>query len=278
MSEFPQTEHFMKRTTLAGALTLLVAAAACGDRRNDDLSRDSLAPGDSLVPIADAPALTDTTRPAPPAETVFVQPPSPRPTASRPSPSRPTTGGSTAPAPAPAPSRGLTVDAGTTIATTATEQISSKTHKAGDVVRVRVASDILGANGNVAIPAGSVVSLSIVEIAGAANRGERGTLVMSASSVSINGTSYPLNARVTDYAFKMDAGKIGAEQVATTGAGAIAGAVVGRVIGGKTGTAVGAVGGAAAGAAVAAKKADRDIVVESGNSVTLVLREDFRRS
>ena len=101
---------------------------------------------------------------------------------------------------------------------------------------------------------------------------------MSASSVSINGTSYPLSARVTDYAFKMDAGKIGAEQVATTGAGAIAGAVVGRVIGGKTGTAVGAVGGAAAGAAVAAKKADRDIVVESGNSVTLVLREDFRRS
>lgn len=269
----------IERTRTAVACMLLVGVVACGDRRKDDLAQDSLAPGDSLVPIADAAPLTDTTRPSP-AETVYVQPPASRPSASRPAPSRTTPrtpSPSPAPAPAPAP-RGMTVEAGTSIATTATEKISSKTHKAGDVVQVRVANDIVGANGKVAIPAGSIVSLSIVEIAGAPNRGERGTLVMSATSVSINGNSYPLNARVTDYAFKMDAGKIGAEQVATTGAGAIAGAVVGRVIGGKTGTAVGAVGGAAAGAAVAAKKADRDIVVDAGNSVTLVLRDDFRRT
>lgn len=265
------TERMMR----AMMCTLMIGVVACGDRRNDDIATDSLALGDSLVPIADAAPLTDTTRPSPPAETVFVAPPASRPTATRPAPTRPAP---TRPALAPAPSRSLTVEAGTSIATTSTQKISSKTHKAGDVVQVRVANDILGANGNVSIPAGSIVSLSIVEIAGAENRGERGTLVMSATSVSINGSSYPLNARVTDYAFKMDAGNIGAEQVATTGAGAIIGGAVGRVIGGKTGTAVGAVGGAAAGAAVAAKKADRDIVVEAGNSVTLVLREDFRRT
>ncbi len=270
------TERMMR----AVMCTLVIGAVACGDRRNDDVGADSLAPGDSLVPIADAAPLTDTTRPSPPPETVFVAPPASRPTTNRPATNRPapTRPAPTRPAPAPAPSRGLTVEAGTAIASTSTQKISSKTHKAGDVVQVRVANDILGANGNVSIPAGSIVSLSIVEIAGAANRGERGTLVMSANSVSINGSSYPLNARVTDYAFKMDAGNIGAEQVATTGAGAIIGGAVGRVIGGKTGTAVGAVAGAGAGAAVAAKKADRDIVVEAGNSVTLVLREDFRRT
>lgn len=265
----------MARNRTIAACLLLVGTVACGDRRNDDLAADSLAPADSLVPIADASPLTDSTRLMPPAETVYVAPPITRPAPARVAP-RPAP--SPSPAPAPAPSRGLTIEAGTSIATTAMQEISSDDHKVGDIVNVRVSNDVLGANGRVAIPAGSVVSLSIVAIADAENRGERGTLVMSARNVSINGSTYSLNARASDYTYKMSAGKIGAEQVATTGAGAVAGAVIGRVIGGKTGTAVGAVGGAAAGAAVAAKKADRHIVVEAGNSVTLTLREDFRRS
>ncbi len=264
------------KKTIAACL-LMVGMVACGDRRNDDLAADSLAPADSLVPIADASPLTDTTRLDPPAETVYVAPPVTRPAPARPSP-RPSPAPSPSPAPAPAPSRGLTVEAGTSIATTAMQEISSDDHKVGDIVNVRVSNDVLGANGRVAIPAGSVISMSIVAIADAENRGERGTLVMSARNVSINGTTYSMNARASDYTYKMSAGKIGAEQVATTGAGAVAGAVIGRVIGGKTGTAVGAVGGAAAGAAVAAKKADRHIVVEAGNSVTLTLREDFGRN
>ncbi len=269
----------MARNRTIAACLLLVGTVACGDRRNDDLAADSLAPADSLVPIADASPLTDSTRLMPPAETVYVAPPITRPAPARAAPRRsPAPSPSPSPAPAPAPSRGLTVDAGTSIATTAMQEISSDDHKVGDIVNVRVSNDVLGANGRVAIPAGSVISLSIVAIADAENRGERGTLVMSARNVSINGSTYSLNARASDYTYKMSAGKIGAEQVATTGAGAVAGAVIGRVIGGKTGTAVGAVGGAAAGAAVAAKKADRHIVVEAGNSVTLTLREDFSRS
>lgn len=267
----------MARNRMVAACLLMVGAIACGDRRNDDLAADSLAPADSLVPIADASQLTDSTRPMPPAETVYVAPPVTRPAPTRSTP-RPSPAPSPSPAPAPAPSRGLTVEAGTSIATTAMQEISSDDHKVGDIVNVRVSNDVLGANGRVAIPAGSVISMSIVAIADAENRGERGTLVMSARNVSINGSTYSMNARASDYTYKMSAGKIGAEQVATTGAGAVAGAVIGRVIGGKTGTAVGAVGGAAAGAAVAAKKADRHIVVEAGNSVTLTLREDFSRS
>lgn len=265
----------MARNRTIAACLLVAGMVACGDRRNGDLAADSLASADSLVPIADASSLTDSTRLMPPAETVYVAPPIARPAPTRTptrTPTRP------APSPSPAPSRGLTVDAGTSIATTAMQEISSDDHKVGDIVNVRVSNDVLGANGRVSIPAGSVISLSIVAIADAENRGERGTLVMSARNVSINGTTYSMNARASDYTYKMSAGKIGAEQIATTGAGAVAGAVIGRVIGGKTGTAVGAVGGAAAGAAVAAKKADRHIVVEAGNSVTLTLREDFSRS
>lgn len=263
----------MQRTKSMVTLLMTLAVVACGDRRANDLAADSLAPTDSLVPIADASPLTDTMRPSPPPETVFVKPP-----ASRPAPARPSPAPAPSPSPSPAPARGLTVESGTSIAATAMEEITSKTNVVGDVVQVRIANDVLGANGRVAIPAGSVVSLAIVQIAPADNRGEKGTLVLSARSVSINGSSYPLEASANDYAYTMKARNIGAEQVATAGAGAIAGAVIGRVIGGKTGTAVGAVGGAAAGAAVAAKKADRDIVVAVGNRVTLVLRDDFRRT
>lgn len=265
-----------QRTKSMVTLIATLAFVACGDRRADDLAADSLAPTDSLIPIADASSLTDTTRPSPPPETVFVRPPASRPAPARPAPARRSP--APAPSPSPAAARGLTVESGTSIAATALDEITSKTNMVGDVVQVRVANDVLGANGRVAIPAGSVVSLAIVQIAPADNRGEKGTLVLSARSVSINGSSYPLEASANDYAFTMKARNIGAEQVATAGAGAIAGAVIGRVIGGKTGTAVGAVGGAAAGAAVAAKKADRDIVVAAGNRVTLVLRDDFRRT
>ena len=264
----------MQPTRTALAL-LCIAVGACGDRRAD-VATDTMIAADSLVPIADASPLVDTTSPTPAPETVYVAPtPAPRPSPVRPTPRRP----APAPAPSPAPAaRAMMIETGTNIATTAIETITSKSNKVGDMVSVRVANDVSDANGRVVIPAGSIVSLSVVEIGPADSRGEKGTLTLSARSVSINGTSYPLTARATDYAYKMDAGKIDADDVAKTGAGAVAGAVIGRVVGGRGGTAVGAVGGAVAGGAIAAKTARRDIIVEAGNAVTLTLRDDFRRS
>lgn len=258
-------------------VTLLAfGLAACGERTAEG-DNAQVTNRDSLVPIADAPSLDTSMPPAPP-ETVYIaRPPAAKPAARRPVPAQPSPAAATttaAVAPAAAPPQLTT---GTTVSTTVMDSIHSQFTKVGDLVRVRVTGDVSDADGKVVIPAGSIITLAVVEIAQAPNRGEKGTLTLSARSIQINGTSYPIAARATDYSFEMKARGVGAGEVAKTGAGAVAGGIIGRVIGGKTGTVVGAVGGAAAGAAVAAKSANRDIIVHAGGAMTITLRDTFER-
>ncbi len=114
-------------------------------------------------------------------------------------------------------------------------------------------------------------------IASAGTRGGEGNLVLSSRSVMIDGTSYDITARATDFEFEMRGRGVGTGEVAKTGAGAVAGAIIGRVVGGKKGTVVGAAGGAAVGAAVADHTQDRDLVVSAGKPMTLTLRDGFTR-
>ncbi len=267
-------------------VTAVLVLVACGG------GDKGLAPGDttamlndSLVPIADQALLPDSSPPAPP-ETVYVDHGTPPP-ASRPAPSRttpspapvPSPAPASTPPPAPAPAPAVPqLASGTKLNTVTLDTISSRTNKAGDQVRVRVASDVVDADGVTVIPAGSIVTLAIVEIAPAANKGGVGTLTLSARTVTINGTSVPITARATDYAFEMRGRGVTGREVAKTGAGAAAGAIIGRVIGGKKGTVIGAVGGAAAGAAVADATQDRDIVVDAGSAMVLTLRDEFSRT
>lgn len=262
-------------TTALMGLTIFTLAACGGGSDVPETVEPGLAVGDSLVPINDAPLPTE--QPAPVVEAPAATPPAatPRPTP-RPTTPRPTPAPVPAPAPAPAPAA-LSLPAGVTLAATTIDSIHSRYNKAGDVVRMRVASDVTAADGRVVIPAGSVVTLAVVEIAPAANKGESATLVMSVRHVSIDGTNYPMTARLTAYDSELKSRGVGAGEVAKTGAGAVAGGIIGRVVGGKTGTVVGAVGGAAAGAAIADKTVDRDIVVHAGSRATITLRDDFTR-
>ncbi len=264
---------FVRRLVLATSLA--VGLSACGEKTPEgDVVQ--LAPGDSLVPIADAAPL-DTARPPAPPETVFVQkapvvvtrPATPRPTTSTP---RPTT-----PAPTPAPVRSPLLVSGTSISTVTMDSVHSQYTRVGDPVRVRVANDVLSSDGKVVIPAGSTITLAVAEIAQADNRGEKGVLTLTGRSIMINGESHPITARATDYEYEMRARGVGATDVARTGAGVAAGAIIGRVIGGKTGTIVGGIAGGGAGAAVAAKSANRDIIVHAGKSMTITLRDEFER-
>lgn len=270
----------MRRTT--ESLMALAAAGllACGGQKQlPQTALDSTRPGENITPIADAPrpdtAPLVTPPPPPPVATTRLAP-KPTPRAAAPAPAsapRP----EAPPAPAPLPPRAPTLAAGTQIATNALDSIHSHLNRVGDPIRVKVATDVTDADGKVVIPVGSIVTLHVVQIGEASNRGEKGTLVLSADEVEINGVTYPVMARASDYAYEMKARPIGAGEVAKTGAGAAIGAIIGHAIGGKTGTVVGAVGGGAAGAAVAAKTANRDIIVHAGSTVTLTLRDDFIR-
>jgi hypothetical protein len=268
---------------MATALTTVTLLAACGGDAPPE-QETALGVADSLVPIADEPMLPDTTPPAP-AETVFVDRPAPPPAtrpvtrtpppppATRPAPT-PATPPAAAPTPAPAM---LALASGTALRTTVLDSIHSRHNAVGDAIRVRVAADYTDGNGRVVIPAGSIITMAIIEIAPAPNRGDAGTLVLSARSVAIGGESFPLVARSTDFEYELRARGVGTGEVAKTGAGAVAGGIIGRVIGGKKGTVVGAIGGAAAGAAVASSTADRDIIVGSGKPMTITLRDEFDR-
>ncbi|HET9064669.1 MAG TPA: glycine zipper 2TM domain-containing protein [Gemmatimonadales bacterium] len=271
----------MPTRPIALLVTLTLIAAACGGDK--PLEQDQ-ATGlhDSLVPIADEPMLPDTTPPAPP-ETVIVERPAPSPARPRPTPppvatTRPERN-DPPPAPTPAPVTATPVLAsGTAIRTTMMDSVHSRYNNVGDPVRVRVATDYTDGNGKVVIPAGSVITMSITDIKPAANRDAAGTLVLSARSIMIDGESYPLTARSTDFEYELRARGIGTGEVAKTGAGAVAGGIIGRVIGGKKGTVIGAIGGAAAGAAVASSTADRDIIVHAGKAMTITLRDEFSRT
>lgn len=256
-------------TTMIAALAL----AACGG--NDEVEPGNLASGDSLVPIADEAMLPDTMPPAPP-ETVYTErptPPAAPPAAPRPRPSPPP---AAAPAPAPAPTPvARSISSGTTIRTTMIDSVHSRVTRAGDQIRVRVANDVSDSQGRVVIPAGSVVTLAVTEIAPAGSKGGAGTLAMVARSVTIDGESKAISARATDFEYQLKGRGVGTGEVAKTAGGAAAGAIIGRVIGGRNATVIGAIGGAAAGAAVADATQDRDVVLVAGSPVTITLNEEF---
>ena len=250
----------MRTMLLAGAI--LIGVAACG-RDDDELARDSvLAVTDSTYAINDRPA------PAPA--------PSPTATPTPPPASRPAPAPAPAPRPAPAPSV-VSLASGSVINGTLDRTISSKTNKVGDQVSVRVTDDVRNGSGVVVVPAGSTVNLTITAIEPSRDKAQTGKLTLSVASITIRGETRNIEADVSSVTSRLKSGGIGTSEAAKVGAGAVIGGIAGRVIGGnKTGTIIGAVVGAAAGAAVATETANRDVVVESGSTIGITLREPLR--
>lgn len=278
----------MVRKFIAG---LALALAACGGRGEqqraaaDSLRRDlQLAPADSTVALNDKP-IEGNAAPAPaPAETAPA--PAPAPTAKprprlkqvapKPAPA-PTPVAAPAPAPPPAP-RSITLASGSVITGSAEDSLHSRHDKAGRSFRAAISQDVTDAQGNVVIPAGSVVTFRVATIEAAGNKSEKdGKLILQAQSVSINGHDIPISgtADQTTVEHTLQGQGVTAGGAVRVGGGAAAGAILGKVLGGKTGAIIGGVAGAAGGAAAAAHTADRDVVVKPGARVSFTLGSDF---
>jgi len=262
----------MSRTMIAALTLAAVAACGRGDRSDtaaaDSLSRDlQLAPVDTTAPLNDRPTAS---APAPAAKTPTR--------ASRPaaSPSRPSPSPSAAAPSAPAASRSLS--AGTTLSASTTAELSSAKNKVGDTVTATVASDIKDNAGRVVIPAGSEVVLKVTALKESENKSDKtGTLTLQPTSIMVNGTSYPLSARIDSVGTHLQGRKTGAGDIAKPAAGAAVGAVVGRVLGGSTkGAIIGGVLGGAVGAQRAVETKDRDVVLPEGTTIVLVLEQPFK--
>jgi hypothetical protein len=272
----------MSRTIIAALTLTAIAACGGGDRRDtaaaDSLSRDlQLAPVDTTATLNDRPDTASTAAPVPrtPAAKPSRPAASPRP-ATRTTPPAPS---ASAPAPAaatPAASRGLA--AGTALTASTTSEVRSNKNKVGDSVTATVAKDIKDNAGNVVIPAGSEVVLTVTAIKESENKSDKtGTLTLKPTAVTINGTSHPLSASIEHVDTKLEGRKTGAGDVAKPAAGAAVGAVVGRVLGGSTkGAVIGGVIGGAVGAQRAVETKDRDVVLPAGTTVSLVLDQTFK--
>jgi hypothetical protein len=270
----------MSRTIIAALTLAAIAACGRGDRGDtaaaDSLNRDlQLAPVDTTAELNDRPSDTAVaTAPAPAARTPS-RPSRPVASASAPAPKP------SAPAPARTPPAAVSASlaSGTRLSAATTAEVRSNKNKVGDTVTATIANDVKDDAGHVVIPAGSEIVLKVTAIKESENKSDKtGTLTLQPTSVTINGQSYPLSARIDSVGTQLEGRKTGAGDIAKVGAGAGIGAVVGRVLGGSTkGAVIGGVIGGAVGAQRAVETKDRDVVVPQGTTVILVLDESFKK-
>lgn len=185
-----------------------------------------------------------------------------RPGTSKPPAAKPSTSVAAAPAP-----RILTVPAGTQLALSLATELSTKTAKAGDVVRAELTSDVL-VDGKVAIAAGTTVAGQVTTVVSGSNKiGGVPTIGMSFERLELpGGKDVPIMGEITQTG-KSDTAR---DTVKIVG-GAAAGAILGHQIkGGDKGKVLGGLLGGAIGA-VAAQKTGTEVQLPAGTTLNIAL-------
>ncbi len=291
----------MTRTSTAlrlAAALLVVAAAACqtGDQtvQDDTLARDlqlvQAEPLYDLNDVAGAPAGEPSPQVAPPAKPPAPRvspPPVPTPEpepepepepllAPVPVPDLPNPALAEEPSDAPAPLP--TAKAGTNFNVQVATNISSRINRAGDAVTGRVASDVTDENGQVIIPAGSLILGRISDLRQPDNQGRGGRIELTFNSIVVNGESHPIDAVTQNLPVEVrDAGRTGPSTASRAGTGAIVGGILGSIFGGRKGTLIGAGAGAAAGALSSGGEKLFEVALASSN-VACVLNGPFSQA
>src|SRR3989454_4165374 len=219
------TRNQLHPLTAALTCAALLGACAKGDRASnqpaDSTARNlTLAPSDTSAMMKDVPAPTKAPATRPPAK-----PPN-----------------------RPPPPATVTVASGTALDIAVTDTITSRRNHPGDAFTARVVYDAPGGRA-AGVPEGAELHGTIVDVKSAPNPRTPGTLTLTVSSITINGKSYEVQARIDSLETVREGRGISTGDAAKVGVGAIAGGILGRVIGGNTkGTVIGGAGGAAGGA------------------------------
>jgi hypothetical protein len=177
---------------------------------------------------------------------------------------------SAVPQPPPAPVN-ATIPAGTTLAIRIDQRISVKTSRVGDTFTGEIVDPVLASDNNVLIPKGALVG-GVVDAAH--RRGHfkgRSLLELRLTSLTMNGTQYPLTTR--DLA-RSKKGK-GKRSTAMIAGGSGLGMLVGGVASGGTGLLVGGLVGGGAGTAAAGLTGNRDIDIPAETIVHFRLADDL---
>ena len=254
-----------------GGYALLVAAAALwackgGEKADETPARDlSLAPAESVARMNDRPMDQPSTQPRQTTPRPNTQPRQPAVTNQpRPQPRQPVVTATP------------TVGEGTSISLYASDTITSRTNKKGEMVTATTATAVTDASGRSVIPAGAVFSGTISDLAPAETPGGQGRMVVTFNRVSFGGRNYAVQAKLDTLGTYMKGRGVTAGEAAKVGAATAVGAIAGRLLGGnKKGTIIGGAAGAAAGVGYAAATRDVDIILPAGALIRIILTSPF---
>jgi hypothetical protein len=263
-----------------GALALAVLLAGCASKEQkaiDQAKAQAAKTGQpQQVVTVDKAGTTTTTIVQPPAQgqtteamtTTTTPPPVGAPA---PAPSGPTVEPVPPPPPPPVEPAKISIPAGTTLAIRIDQRISVKTAHKGDKFTGEVVAPIAGSDGSIIVPKSTPVGGVIDEAHRRGHFKGASQLELRLTSLTLNGTVYPLTTR--DLA-EHKKGK-GKRTAAMIGGGAGLGMLVGGVATGGVGLLVGGLVGGGAGTAVAGTTGNRDLDIPAETVVHFTLADDL---
>jgi hypothetical protein len=261
------------------AVAILACACGCASKEEkalDQAKKQAAATGHSQqVVTVDSNGNTVTTVVQPPAAgqsapTVSTTTTPPPAGAAKPAPSGPTVS-EVLPPPAPPAPVDVSIPAGAVLAIRVDQRISVKTSRTGDQFTGEVVDPVLASDQSVLVPKGAPVK-GIVDASHRRGHFKGASLLeLRLTSLTLNGTEYPLTTR--DLAERKK-GK-GKRSAAMIGGGAGLGMLVGGVATGGVGLVVGGLVGGGAGTAAAGLTGNRDLNIPAESIVHFKLAEDL---
>lgn len=277
----------------AGALALAVVIAGCEsaqDKAIDAAKKQAAASGQPQQvttvdkngttttttvqpppPGQNAPTVTTTTSPTqtapgtpPPQPGTYYQPVGTTTQGSAPAPGA-------APAPAPVQPAEVNIPAGTALTIRINQRISVKTTPAGSRFDGEIVDPYTDQNGRVILPKGTPVGGVVDESHKRGHFKGASVLELRLTSLTLNGTSYPLETRDLRETKK---GK-GKRSTAMIGGGAGLGMLIGGIASGGTGLLIGGLAGGGAGTAAAGLTGNRDLDIPAESIVKFRLADDL---
>jgi hypothetical protein len=267
------------KSLLTTAALLSLLAAGCSDRdkpatTDENQPPAATAPAETAPETTEPPAAEDA-----PAEgarpTTGARPATPPRSSARPAdegratPSAPAGERSATPTTPRAPEfHELTIPAGTALPLQLETALSSETAAVETPVRARL-RQTLTVNGVTALPAGTILTGEVTDVARAGKVKGRSRLVFTFTRFQAEDMREEL--RTSPLLFEGEASK--GEDATKIGAGAVGGAIVGGILGGGSGAAKGAAVGGAAGTGVVLATRGKDVTLASGAELAASLAE-----
>lgn len=172
------------------------------------------------------------------------------------------------PAQPPPPPPPVVIPAGRTITVRLGQALSSKTSQTGQSFTATLSHSV-SVDGNVAIPASSPVSGTVVNATAKGKVKGAGELDLTLTSISIQGKSYAISTNTLEKTIK---GK-GTRTAKATGGGAAGGALIGGIAGGGKGALIGAGIGAGAGFVAGTATGNQQIELPAETVLSFTLRQ-----